>query len=30
MDGAVFATASSTSTTLRKLPFGNHTFTVRA
>ena len=30
MDGAVFATASSTSTTLRKLPFGDHTFTVRA
>jgi chitodextrinase len=30
MDGQVFATASSTSTRLRKIPFGNHTFTVRA
>ena len=30
MDGAVFATSSSTSTLLRKVPFGDHVFTVRA
>jgi hypothetical protein len=30
VDGSVFASASSTSTRLRKLPFGDHTLTVRA
>ena len=30
MDGAFFAQASSTSTRLRKLPFGAHTYTVKA
>jgi hypothetical protein len=30
MDGQVIAQAASTSTRIRKLPFGTHTFTVRA